>query len=155
MTKDDIISIEWLLANAEAAGLGDTPEGSEHLARLAELRWEAMLHYTRFCGDRADLIGFMKKWAITIPMKEFDQWRMALPQDQRVGEITGLPESRGILRCTNGIMCYIERTEKFPYFGHIQHWKPDPLEGGRILVGRGAKQNARQREIAVLFEGLT
>jgi hypothetical protein len=96
----------------------------------------------------------MRKWAITIPMKDFDNWRMVPTQDQRTGEINGIPESRGILRATNGIECYIEREGKFPFLGHVQHWKADAMESmGRVFVTAGTRKSALKRDLAALFQG--
>lgn len=42
-----------------------------------------------------------------------------------LGQIRGLPESRGFLMATNGVMCVIERETLFPYQGHVEWFVPD------------------------------
>jgi hypothetical protein len=153
MTPSDISSLEYAIEKLESLDDGSDDSLSEHLARLRDLRWEAMLKEVDFCGDKKSLIAFMRKWAITIPMSEFDSWRMALPQDQRMGVINGLPESRGILRATNGILCYIERQVGFPYLGHIEHWQPEADISGfsHRLIGKRTAQSARSRFLDEIF----
>lgn len=53
-------------------------------------------------------------------------WKMT---KRTVGEIVGIPGSRGILVATNGIDCYIERLGNDLFYGHLAWFvqeKPDP-----------------------------
>jgi len=49
-------------------------------------------------------------------------WRLT---EYELGEINGLPKSRGRVVCTNGIMCYIQIAPDVLYYGHITAWIPD------------------------------
>lgn len=49
-------------------------------------------------------------------------WRLT---EYELGEINGLPKSRGRVVATNGIMCYIQTAPDCLYFGHFTAWKPD------------------------------
>ena len=67
----------------------------------------------------ADFQAFQRRWGVIHPAKE--NWR--LTPYQYAGEINGLPQSRGWLTATDGILCYIESNgNQPPYFGHIQHF---------------------------------
>ncbi len=131
MNATEINALEWAVAE-----LKDAYEGTDYYASLVELVWDSKERYLEFRCDKKDLFVFMRKYGITIPLKEIDGWRMVLPADQQNGMINALPESRGILRATNGIMCYIERSNGFPYFGHIQHWVADPKEQQDVVQVR-------------------
>lgn len=49
--------------------------------------------------------------------------------DPEIGEIEGLPHSRGQLLATDGIRCIILRGDNSVFFGHIHWWiADDPLE---------------------------
>lgn len=82
-----------------------------------------------------------------MPLPKGD-WRLT---DYDLGEINGLPRSRGRVVATNGIMCYIQQ-EHGLYCGHFTAWIPDRKEpvirqGGRGMVSPTAKK------INIVFEG--
>ena len=49
-------------------------------------------------------------------------WRLTEP---RAGEINGLPNFRGLLVATNGILCYLETETGRLFEGHIDWFVPD------------------------------
>lgn len=54
--------------------------------------------------------------------KDPGQWRFT---KRIVGEINGLPQSRGVLVATNGILCRIERVALPPFEGHLDAFVSD------------------------------
>lgn len=124
MSPADISALEWaideLCSNA----------GLEQYEQLKELLFDAHGKARELCHDKRDLLAWMKRFAITIPQREFNQWRMARPEDQRVGEINGLEWSfRGVLRATDGIQCYVEPSNgDHPKLCHLQWFKPDAYQ---------------------------
>ena len=84
-----------------------------------------------------------------MPIPRDGDWRLT---DYDLGEINGLPRSRGRVVATNGIMCYIQQ-ETGLYLGHFTAWIPDHKEpvirqGGRARVGSG-----EVKKINIVFEG--
>ncbi len=73
-------------------------------------------------------------------------WRMV---ERKVGQIVGLPESRGVLVCTNGIQCFIEQADGRLYLGHYDWFQPDVNPAERSSVS-----TRRDRKLNNLFEGL-
>ena len=79
-------------------------------------------------------------------------WRLT---DRLVGQINGLPGSRGVLTATDGILCYIEqerdgRVELFA--GHIQWFIADSGESSDRIVEKATKPRTEkeQRTINIL-----
>lgn len=102
----------------------------------------------------AALLVFMARHGITIPHKELSSWRMVPLKEQRPGAINALPESRGILRATNGILCYVECPNNMLYLGHLQWWKADEepatLKGSKRPPSMDAKPKPLSRRDALL-----
>lgn len=74
-------------------------------------------------------------------------WRLT---ERLVGEIVGLPNSRGILTATDGIQCYIEREGTFPFHGHVQWFVPDNGESVEAVISRamdGTGANVRKKKV--------
>lgn len=134
MAPDTLAALEWAVATlASHEGEYEYECLREHLSLVhaRERQWHA----------DPTLVGFMARWMITIPQKEFGAWRMVPHDEQRLGAINALPESYGILRCTNGILCYIERSGHTPpYLGHVQHWTPEPREHALVDASRSARK---------------
>jgi hypothetical protein len=94
------------------------------------------------------IYAFQRAHGITWPATE--AWRLT---ERVLGEIVGLPGSRGILTATNGILCYIEQ-ESFgrveTYLGHIQWFLPDgakePVDV-EALVRQPKKPSSRQAKL--------
>lgn len=76
-------------------------------------------------------------------------WRLT---DYDLGEINGLPKSRGRVVATNGIMCYIQQ-ETGLYCGHFTAWIPDHKEPVIRQDGRARVGSGEVKKIAVVFEG--
>src|SRR5262245_11715391 len=103
MSPTKLAALEWAISH-----LRTEFDGFDEFSELVELFAEETETYRLFHhADKRDLVLFMRKFAITIPTHEFDAWRMVPPQDQRAGEIRGVPNSDGILRATDGVNCYI------------------------------------------------
>jgi hypothetical protein len=90
----------------------------------------------------ANIYAFMRAHRITLGRQL--PWRLT---ERQVGEINGLPNSRGILTATNGILCYIEqeregRVELF--LGHLQWFVADGGETGETIASRPAHKPAPQ-----------
>jgi hypothetical protein len=144
MTKDQIIALEWAVGQLSGS---DTPE----MLALCDMLEDSKRAYYEYTGQ-GPLVRWMATHGITIPMKEFDQWRMCLPQDQAMGHISGLLESRGVLRCTNGILCYIERAGRFPYLGHVQHFQYEPTEPQVAKEPKKARKTAVDKMLEEITE---
>lgn len=59
-----------------------------------------------------------------MPIPKSGDWRLV---DPHMGEVNGLPQSRGHVVVTNGIMCYIELSDGTLYEGHFTAWVPDKM----------------------------
>ena len=81
---------------------------------------------------------FQRAHGITWPAHEV--WRLT---EREMGEIVGLPGSRGILTATNGILYYIEQEIEgrvCTYLGHIEWFVADSGKSSDTLsTGRKAK----------------
>jgi hypothetical protein len=95
---------------------------------------------------------FQAKHRITHPPKE--TWR--LTQYGYIGEINGIPGSRGILVATDGTLCYITQGEQAPFLGHIQFFKPDEVEITaeqiRENAMKGKKPSLKEEELNRLLD---
>lgn len=96
---------------------------------------------------------FQAKHGVTHPAKE--NWR--LTQYGYIGEVSGIPTSRGILVATDGILCYITQGEDAPPFlGHILHFKPDEVEITaeqiRENAMKGKKPSLKEEELNRLLD---
>ena len=140
--------MEWALRLAADEGKDDHP----HYAVLMEMLQDAQATDRAYRDDKRCLIDFMKAKAIMIPTDEFDAWRMLPVREQTAGEVIGLPLSRGILRATNGVLCYIERADGSVIMNHIQHWKADvSFSTTHMLIGAKAARAERQRVLDAMF----
>ena len=54
--------------------------------------------------------------------KHDDTWRRT---KRIVGQVNGIPGSRGVMVATNGILCQIEQSGPVPFIGHIAWFVPD------------------------------
>ncbi len=72
-----------------------------------------------------------------MPIPKLGDWRLV---EQEVGQINGLPQSRGTVIVTDGIMCMIERLDGSLYVGHYTAWVADPKEsatgGSRVRTSK-------------------
>jgi len=66
-------------------------------------------------------------------------WR---PVNHAIGEINGLPNSRGIVTVTDGIMCYIVCADSSLYRGHYSWFIPDKVE--KVLQGKALAMSFAQ-----------
>lgn len=133
MTPEQISALEW----AATALLGSDAPQMEVLCDLLEQSKHSYLERE----NNPRVLDFMKKWGITIPLREFSQWRWLTVEHQKIGEIRGLPQSRGKIVMTNGVMCWIERTVMFPFHGHYESFMPD--EKQPMAVGFRSSVRAR------------
>ncbi len=123
MSPVDLAALEWAVEQLASHS------GEDEYEQLKELLWDTHSTERALCGDKTDLILFMRRFAITIPQKKFNSWRMVLPKEQRPGEVNGLSRFRGVLRATNGILCYIELVEEHRVeLVHLEWFTPDPPE---------------------------
>lgn len=89
---------------------------------------------------------------LTHPSKE--EWRLTTPL---MGEINGLPGSRGWLVATNGILCYVQQLTGTFFLGHLAFFLTDKAEAVELddetknVRVRKPKQPSRARLIADLF----
>ena len=58
----------------------------------------------------------------TMPIPRLGDWRYVTPEQ---GEVNGLPESRGKVVVSDGIICFIERLDGTVYRGHYTAWVAD------------------------------
>jgi hypothetical protein len=95
----------------------------------------------------ASVTCFQRAHGLTWPANE--AWRLT---EREMGEIVGLPGSRGILTATNGILCYIEQEMDgriCTYLGHIEWFVADSGHSADSLsTGRKAKQSTQSTRIA-------
>lgn len=110
----------------------------------------------KFSGVSSELLCFMADHGITIPNKELSLWRMLPVVDRCIGTINALPESRGRIICTNGILCYIVRHEAMPYLGHLEWFRPDEdvpytkLGGRKAAMPKDKKPSRSAREEQIM-----
>jgi hypothetical protein len=152
MTSTQLAALSWAISELESAALD--PEFQPRLSDLRDLLIEHTYAPYAYDASRTNLIQFMRKHGITIPNSEFNEWRIVLPEEQRIGMINALPESRGILRATNGILCYIERGDAAPYLGHLEFFQPEKSE---VLIVKGGKPRAKsesEKYLSELFAGI-
>jgi hypothetical protein len=71
----------------------------------------------------SSIVNFQTVHRLTLPKNEV--WRLTEP---RTGEINGLPESRGTVVATNGILCYILQGNNHLYLGHFEWFITDNRE---------------------------
>ena len=71
-------------------------------------------------------------------------WRMV---ERQVGQIIGLPDSRGVLVCTNGIQCFIEQADGKLYLGHYDWFVADEQSAERSSVARSTKKTVADSSI--------
>lgn len=66
-----------------------------------------------------------------LPESKFAQgWRLVKSE---VGEVNGLPSSRGIIVATDGMLCLVYQTEKHFFLGHNEWWQADEREESGVL----------------------
>lgn len=72
-----------------------------------------------------------------------------------LGEINGLPMSRGVLVATNGIICLIEQGGDSHFEGHLQWFVPDESEdAGEVMRLRKDKAAKKEKSLVDdLLEG--
>lgn len=80
-----------------------------------------------------------------MPIPKSGDWRIV---DRELGEVNGLPQSRGHVVITNGIMCYIELSDGTLYEGHFTAWVPDKAPAA--VSGKPS----RKTHLIPCFEGL-
>jgi hypothetical protein len=155
MTDAQLSALSWAISEFEGANL----EGEDilsHLSTLKEMYQTAVCDQYQWNTEKTALVRFMRKWRITIPHSEFDNWRMLPSEEQVPGVINGLPESKGIVRATNGILCYIEvYGGGFPYLGHYEFFvKEDGGPRYQVLTkSRGGRPKVEvvDSELEALF----
>ena len=59
-------------------------------------------------------------------------WRLLNPAI--VGEINGLPRSRGVAIATNGILVAIKQNEDQLFIGHLEYFVPDEDSGAEGVI---------------------
>lgn len=82
-----------------------------------------------------------------ITLKNSEGWRLT---PRLVGEVNGIPTSRGILTATNGILCYIEQEidgRVTTFEGHIAWFVPDDATADP-LAATPAPKGPSKRELA-------
>lgn len=99
----------------------------------------------------ATIYSFARAHGITFSKSE-GFWRLT---DRLVGQINGLPGSRGVLTATDGILCYIEQERDgrvHLFSGHIQRFVADSGERADAIVVKAQKpiSTRTQREINIL-----
>ena len=109
-------------------------------------RNNVLREYVSSCG----VIKFANQYGLVLGRKE--HWRMTKPYN---GEIQGIPTSRGVLKITNGIDCYIEQPDGRVFFGHVMNFKPDEIDSKdwEALVKFPAREKVKSKE-AMLRETL-
>ena len=84
-------------------------------------------------------VGAIKDfYKITLP-KPYD-WRLLVPNV--VGEVNGIPSSRGVAVATNGILVAIVQTNAL-FIGHLEFFVPDEEE---VLVVALEKTTTRKKQ---------
>lgn len=131
MTKPQLSALEWAIEE-----LSQRDDTNPYLFELTSLLDAHKSAYLDLWDPRRSLVAFLRKHDVTIPFAQFDSWRMLQPTEQLVGEIQGLPESRGIVRATNGILCFIELSSGALFEGHYESFVPDPKENPHVRLGR-------------------
>ncbi len=98
----------------------------------------------------ASIYSFARAHSITFPRTE-GFWRLT---ERVVGQVNGLPTSRGILTATNGILCYIEQETDGrvgTFLGHLEWFVADSGQTGAEIAAKPTTQRKpSQREINLL-----
>lgn len=84
-----------------------------------------------------------------IPRPPGTGWRMH--REETIGQINGLPETRGALVATNGVLCFI-RQAKGHFLGHLDFFVPDPRE--RSEPSERKERKPRKEKSAQAASGL-
>ena len=69
--------------------------------------------------------SFFAEHDIPRDRKTADSWRLT---DYLLGEIQGVPGSRGRVAVTDGVMCYIVRENQSLFYGHFEWFEEDDDE---------------------------
>jgi len=126
LSPEQLSALDFALSHIENVPLAERdPAFYTHLAALQELLHHGQCEALAWDYSKAALVAFMRKHSITIPQSEFDQWRMVPLCEQRTGSINALPDMRGMLRATNGILCFLERSDGTLIEGHLEFFVPD------------------------------
>lgn len=152
MTSTQLLAIEYAL---DFLGKHGDDSSIDHSIALCDLFDDARKQYYAFDDSKKSLIDFMRQHAVQIPQSEFDLWRMLPLREQLVGEINALPESRGTVRATNGILCYIEQAQGLYGPAHYEFFVPDEVQAVRIThKGTPRKENKENDALAGLLASL-
>ena len=91
---------------------------------------------TPFQQQFSDVLVLAENFKTTLPKDDKYPWRLT---KRIVGEINGIPTSRGVLVATNGIECFIEQGKNL-FRGHLQWFLPDDFEDlGELSEIRASK----------------
>lgn len=83
-----------------------------------------------------------------IPIPRKGDWRLT---DRVRGNISGVPNSDGILTATDGILCFIEQEYRV-FCGHVEHFIEDKEQSNDFgSIAKGTK-GATSRKVRVLAE---
>lgn len=92
---------------------------------------QASLDWKQYASDSA-MIAWCEAHDCSLPGKRTWVWM----RDQRMGEIIGIPGSRGIPRITDGIQCIIELEGGGIFIGHRNWFEADPLSINQNVLAR-------------------
>lgn len=96
-----------------------------------------------------EVLLFFSKHDMPVP-KTDTFWRMT---DRVLGEISGVPSSRGLIQVTDGMVCWIERSDESLFRGHASWFEPDDesVDVEELVALRPVKKRFKAEEIDVLL----
>jgi hypothetical protein len=100
---------------------------------------------TPFQQQFSDVLVLADHFKTTLPKDDKYPWRLT---ERIVGEINGIPTSRGVLVATNGIECFIEQGEKL-FRGHLLWFVCEDLDDLEVLEQTRASGNTSPREAKI------
>jgi len=119
---------------------------------LAKLKLQAD---ARFCVNPFENISHLCE-VLKLPQSRFAfGWRLSPCE---LGEINGIPGSRGLIVATDGMMCLIYRSDDSWFIGHKEYWIPDEVEIDEnelskvVKEPKTKKRKASVEEIDVILE---
>lgn len=107
---------------------------------------------TKLPQQYASVYHFKSAHGVTWPASEV--WRLT---DRLVGEINGVPNSRGVLTATNGILCYVEQEQDgriVLFLGHVGWFVADKGDSVDTILRRAGAippQERRQEKLERLL----
>jgi hypothetical protein len=97
------------------------------------------------------LDSLCRKLRLTLPKHEVKGSRWHVVNPPRLGQVHGIPNSRGFLVATDGVSCIIDRVNDQPFYGHVQWFVEEKEETERCTTPRASRVD---KYVNSLLEGI-